>query len=62
MSDFQFLQTLFNEMTLMKREEAGIMIMLCLKQNYLRLPGDSYFDSMVRVPPKSRRQTLQPVC
>lgn len=62
LSDFQSLQALFNETTLRKRERAEIMIMLCFKQNYLRLPGDSYFDSTVRVSPKARRQTLQPVC
>lgn len=48
MAAFKSVQALFNEMTLRKREQAGIMIILCFKQNYLRLPGDSYFDSTVR--------------
>lgn len=45
---FQFVPALFNEMTLRKREQAGIMIILHFKQNDLRLPGESYFDSTVR--------------
>lgn len=48
MAAFQSVPALFNEMTLRKREQAGIMIILRFKQNDLRLPGESYFDSTVR--------------
>lgn len=48
MAVFKSVQALFNEMTLRKREQAGITIILCFKQNDLRLLGDSYFDSMAR--------------
>jgi len=46
MATCKAVQALFNEMTLRIREQAGIMVILCFKQNDLRLPGDSYFDSM----------------
>lgn len=47
MAAFKSVQALFNEVTLRKREQAGIMIILCFKQNDLRLLGDSYSDSAV---------------